>query len=181
MTTDKQAAAEQIKGLYRLFVEKDCTMVEVGAAWGSLGPYALLFRAAPPDARGRAASLRRAIAFAIRSLPSREARALAKGALAPCSSFRAAMCPPRLCSLTVRLLGGPGADHGAPLRCHDAPRAAPLRCHDTPRAAPLQVNPLAETDTEVVAADAKLGFDDNAAFRQQDLFAMRDESQEDPR
>lgn len=46
---------------------------------------------------------------------------------------------------------------------------------------PLQVNPLAETDTEVVAADAKLGFDDNAAFRQQELFAMRDESQEDPR
>lgn len=71
VTTDKKAAAEQIKGLYRLFVEKDCTMVEV--------------------------------------------------------------------------------------------------------------NPLAETDSEVVAADAKLGFDDNAAFRQQDLFAMRDESQEDPR
>lgn len=69
--TDKKAAAEQIKGLYRLFVEKDCTMVEV--------------------------------------------------------------------------------------------------------------NPLAETDTELVAADAKLGFDDNASFRQQDLFAMRDESQEDPR
>lgn len=45
----------------------------------------------------------------------------------------------------------------------------------------LQVNPLAETDKELVAADAKLGFDDNAAFRQPDLFAMRDESQEDPR
>lgn len=71
VTTDKAAAAEQIKGLYRLFVEKDCTMVEV--------------------------------------------------------------------------------------------------------------NPLAETDTALVAADAKLGFDDNAAFRQPELFAMRDESQEDPR
>lgn len=44
-----------------------------------------------------------------------------------------------------------------------------------------QVNPLAETDTELVAADAKLGFDDNASFRQQDLFGMRDESQEDSR
>lgn len=43
------------------------------------------------------------------------------------------------------------------------------------------MNPLAETDKELVAADAKLGFDDNASFRQQDLFAMRDESQEDPR
>lgn len=45
----------------------------------------------------------------------------------------------------------------------------------------MQVNPLAETDTELVAADAKLGFDDNASFRQQELFAMRDESQEDSR
>ena len=32
-----------------------------------------------------------------------------------------------------------------------------------------------------MAADAKLGFDDNAAFRQKGLFDMRDESQEDPR
>jgi succinyl-CoA synthetase beta subunit len=45
----------------------------------------------------------------------------------------------------------------------------------------VEVNPLAETDTELIAADAKLGFDDNAAFRQKDLFAKRDESQEDPR
>ncbi len=30
VTTDKKGAAEQIKGLYRLFCEKDCTMVEVG-------------------------------------------------------------------------------------------------------------------------------------------------------
>lgn len=28
VTTDKAAAAEQIKGLYKLFTEKDCTMVE---------------------------------------------------------------------------------------------------------------------------------------------------------
>jgi len=33
VTTDKAAAAEQIKGLYRLFVEKDCTMVEVGQGY----------------------------------------------------------------------------------------------------------------------------------------------------
>lgn len=46
----------------------------------------------------------------------------------------------------------------------------------------LQVNPLAETtDGRLVAADAKLGFDDNAAFRQKELFAKRDSSQEDPR
>ncbi|PRW59384.1 Succinyl- ligase [ADP-forming] subunit mitochondrial isoform A [Chlorella sorokiniana] len=45
----------------------------------------------------------------------------------------------------------------------------------------VEVNPLAETDKELVAADAKLGFDDNASFRQQELFAMRDESQEDSR
>jgi hypothetical protein len=32
-----------------------------------------------------------------------------------------------------------------------------------------------------VAADAKLNFDDNAAFRQKEIFALRDTSQEDPR
>ncbi|EIE19389.1 succinate-CoA ligase beta chain [Coccomyxa subellipsoidea C-169] len=46
----------------------------------------------------------------------------------------------------------------------------------------VEVNPLAETtDGRLVAADAKLGFDDNAAFRQKELFAKRDSSQEDPR
>ena len=44
------------------------------------------------------------------------------------------------------------------------------------------MNPLAETkDGRLIAADAKLGFDDNAAFRQKDLFAKRDTSQEDSR
>ena len=45
----------------------------------------------------------------------------------------------------------------------------------------VEVNPLAETTEGLLAADAKLGFDDNAAFRQKALFAMKDESQEDPR
>ena len=46
----------------------------------------------------------------------------------------------------------------------------------------MQVNPLAETrDGTLMAADAKLGFDDNAFFRQKELFSMRDESQEDAR
>lgn len=45
----------------------------------------------------------------------------------------------------------------------------------------VEVNPLAETDDGLLAADAKLGFDDNAAFRQKDLFALKDESQEDER
>lgn len=46
----------------------------------------------------------------------------------------------------------------------------------------LEINPLAETaEKELVAADAKLNFDDNAAFRQKDVFVLRDKSQEDPR
>jgi len=46
----------------------------------------------------------------------------------------------------------------------------------------VEVNPLAEDDTGLLlAADAKIGFDDNAAFRQADIFALKDESQEDPR
>ncbi|KAL9260306.1 Succinate--CoA ligase [ADP-forming] subunit beta, mitochondrial-like protein [Drosera capensis] len=46
----------------------------------------------------------------------------------------------------------------------------------------LEINPIAETsDKQLVAADAKLNFDDNAAFRQKDIFQLRDTSQEDPR
>ena len=46
----------------------------------------------------------------------------------------------------------------------------------------VEVNPLAETpDGRVVVCDAKINFDDNAEFRQKDVFAFRDRSQEDPR
>ena len=46
----------------------------------------------------------------------------------------------------------------------------------------LEVNPLAETpDGRVVVCDAKINFDDNAEFRQSDVFKFRDRSQEDPR
>ena len=46
----------------------------------------------------------------------------------------------------------------------------------------VEVNPLAEdVDGNLVAADAKIGFDDNAEFRQYDIFEQRDLSQEDPR
>lgn len=46
----------------------------------------------------------------------------------------------------------------------------------------VEINPLAETnDGRVVAADAKLNFDDNAEYRQKGVFAKRDLTQEDPR
>mmetsp|Transcript_57237 Transcript_57237/g.124356 ORF Transcript_57237/g.124356 Transcript_57237/m.124356 type:complete len:415 (-) Transcript_57237:373-1617(-) len=46
----------------------------------------------------------------------------------------------------------------------------------------VEVNPLAEDENgELLAADAKVGFDDNAAFRQPAIFSKRDTSQEDPR
>uniref|UniRef100_A0A7N0ZZ91 Succinate--CoA ligase [ADP-forming] subunit beta, mitochondrial n=1 Tax=Kalanchoe fedtschenkoi TaxID=63787 RepID=A0A7N0ZZ91_KALFE len=46
----------------------------------------------------------------------------------------------------------------------------------------LEINPLAETsDKQLIAADAKLNFDDNAAYRQKEIFALRDTTQEDPR
>ncbi|XP_055830001.1 succinate--CoA ligase [ADP-forming] subunit beta, mitochondrial [Solanum dulcamara] len=46
----------------------------------------------------------------------------------------------------------------------------------------LEINPLAETsDNKLIAADAKLNFDDNAAYRQKEIFSLRDSSQEDPR
>ncbi|KAH8365545.1 hypothetical protein KR093_001872, partial [Drosophila rubida] len=47
----------------------------------------------------------------------------------------------------------------------------------------LEINPLAETDSgEVISVDAKLNFDDNAQFRQKDIFAMDvTEEEADPR
>lgn len=46
----------------------------------------------------------------------------------------------------------------------------------------VEVNPLAEdADGNLIAADAKIGFDDNASFRQKDIHALRDHTQEDPR
>jgi len=46
----------------------------------------------------------------------------------------------------------------------------------------LEINPLAETDTgDVVSVDAKIQFDDNAQFRQKEIFAIEDTSEIDPR
>lgn len=46
----------------------------------------------------------------------------------------------------------------------------------------VEVNPFGETpDGRVVCFDAKINFDDNAAFRQQDIFAQEDTSESDPR
>jgi len=46
----------------------------------------------------------------------------------------------------------------------------------------VEINPLGEThDGKVLCVDGKLNFDDNADFRQHELFALRDESQMDPR
>ncbi|KAF2206001.1 succinyl-CoA ligase-like protein subunit beta [Delitschia confertaspora ATCC 74209] len=45
----------------------------------------------------------------------------------------------------------------------------------------IEINPLSETtDHQVLAMDAKLNFDDNAEFRQKDVFEWRDITQEDP-
>jgi len=46
----------------------------------------------------------------------------------------------------------------------------------------LEINPLAETPQGVIyTADAKLGFDDNAAYRQKAIFDMEDTTESDPR
>jgi len=46
----------------------------------------------------------------------------------------------------------------------------------------IEVNPLAETpEGDVVVCDAKVNFDDNAAYRQSSIFARRDTTQEDAR
>lgn len=46
----------------------------------------------------------------------------------------------------------------------------------------LEINPLAETpDGRVICFDAKLNFDDNAEFRQKEIFDVQDLSETDPR
>jgi succinyl-CoA synthetase beta subunit len=61
----------------------------------------------------------------------------------------------------------------------DAPAAGAALVAD---ASLIEVNPLAETpDGRVVVCDAKINFDDNAAFRQAAIFAKRDLSQDDSR
>jgi succinyl-CoA synthetase beta subunit len=46
----------------------------------------------------------------------------------------------------------------------------------------IEINPVAETtDGNVFVCDAKINFDDNASFRQAQIFAQRDHSQEDVR
>jgi len=46
----------------------------------------------------------------------------------------------------------------------------------------VEINPLAETPTgDVYSVDAKINFDDNAQFRQLDVYALRDAEEEDPR
>ncbi|MFN5963324.1 MAG: succinate--CoA ligase subunit beta, partial [Verrucomicrobiota bacterium] len=46
----------------------------------------------------------------------------------------------------------------------------------------VEVNPLVETtDGQILALDAKFNFDDNALYRQKEVAAMRDTTEEDPR
>merc|ERR1712086_603358 len=46
----------------------------------------------------------------------------------------------------------------------------------------VELNPIAETkDHGVVCVDAKLGFDDNALYRQEQVVSFRDPTEEDPR
>ena len=46
----------------------------------------------------------------------------------------------------------------------------------------IEINPLAvTTDSQLVALDAKFNFDDNALYRQKEIGAMRDTTEEDPR
>lgn len=45
----------------------------------------------------------------------------------------------------------------------------------------IEINPLSETsDHKVLCMDAKFGFDDNADYRQKEIFSWRDTTQEDP-
>ena len=54
------------------------------------------------------------------------------------------------------------------------------KCYMELDAAIVEINPMILTDkNEVMALDAKMNFDDNALFRQKEVAAMRDETEED--
>ena len=58
--------------------------------------------------------------------------------------------------------------------------AALYKCCIETDASIVEINPLIVTDeNEVMALDAKMNFDPNALYRQKEIFAMRDESEED--
>ena len=60
--------------------------------------------------------------------------------------------------------------------------AAMHKAYDATDASIVEINPLVVTrQGEVIALDAKINFDDNALFRHQDLAALRDPDEEDPR
>uniref|UniRef100_A0A060TDF4 Succinate--CoA ligase [ADP-forming] subunit beta, mitochondrial n=1 Tax=Blastobotrys adeninivorans TaxID=409370 RepID=A0A060TDF4_BLAAD len=55
------------------------------------------------------------------------------------------------------------------------------KCFREKDATQIEINPLSETtEHEVLAMDAKLNFDDNASFRQDEVWKWRDLTQEDP-
>jgi len=45
----------------------------------------------------------------------------------------------------------------------------------------VEINPMVEVNNQVYCIDAKIGFDDNAQFRQPEIFSFRDTAEEDPR
>jgi succinyl-CoA synthetase beta subunit len=60
--------------------------------------------------------------------------------------------------------------------------AAMYRAYEATDASIVEINPLVVTKQgEVLALDAKINFDDNALFRHQDIAALRDPDEEDPR
>ncbi len=73
---------------------------------------------------------------------------------------------------------------GAPGLLNDAVRTlkACYRAFRDLDATMVEINPLVVTrDNRLIALDAKMGFDDNALFRRQQISELRDKSQEDPR
>jgi succinyl-CoA synthetase beta subunit len=55
------------------------------------------------------------------------------------------------------------------------------KCYQEMDCTILEVNPLiTTTDNRIIALDAKLNFDGNSLFRQQDILDMRDTTEEDP-
>ncbi|KAF9132047.1 beta' subunit [Mortierella sp. 14UC] len=74
---------------------------------------------------------------------------------------------------------------GFTLKCVDQATDTMIKLYDLfmeKDATMVEINPMAESaDHEVICMDAKINFDDNAEFRQHEVYSLRDITQEDPR
>ncbi|KAL9257926.1 Succinate--CoA ligase [ADP-forming] subunit beta, mitochondrial-like protein [Drosera capensis] len=190
---DKASAIEQVKKLYSLFRERDCTLLEINPI-AETSDKQLVAADAKLNFDDNAAFRHKDI-FELRDTSQEDPREIIIACSKGGTSIEdlAEQYPDMIIKVPIDVFKGITDEDAAKVVDGLAPKVADkasaieqvkklysLFCERD--CTLLEINPIAETsDKQLVAADAKLNFDDNAAFRQKDIFQLRDTSQEDPR